>query len=254
MSKNKKLVVANWKMNPSSGKEASLLAKDVIKNTPKKIDLVICPPTIYWNDISKIKKSKNILLGVQDVFYKEKGAFTGEISAKMAKESGADFSIIGHSERRALGETNEDVSKKVLATIKAKLTPIICVGERERDMHAGYLDFLKNQILSALSLIGVGDVRNVVIAYEPIWAIGKEANESMGTHDIHQTALYIRKVLIDSYSVSGKNVKVLYGGSVAPENASDIVKNGEVDGLLVGHQSLIAKNFIEILFSISKIK
>ncbi len=251
---SKKLVVANWKMNPESPEEAILLCKEVVKKAPKKVEVVICPPNIFWNEVSRIKRPKNISLGVQNIFYEEKGAFTGEISAKMAKNSGAGFSIIGHSERRAQGESDEAIAKKVLSARKAKLTPIVCVGEGERDSHGAYLDFLKQQILSATSLIGKSGTRDIVVAYEPLWAIGKEAKDAMNSHDIHQTALFIRKVLIDVYGNSARSVRVLYGGSIAPENTAEIVKNGEVDGLLVGHQSLNPENFNKILLAISKIK
>ncbi|MEK7567596.1 MAG: triose-phosphate isomerase [Patescibacteria group bacterium] len=250
----KKLVVANWKMNPKTPLEAKFIAKDVLKKVPKRVEVVLCPPTIFWNDVAKVKRPKNVYLGTQNVFFEDKGAYTGEISAIMAKGGGATFSIVGHSERRALGESDEMIAKKVLATKNAKLIPIICVGEKERDNQGVYLNFLKKQIINAVSLLSKNAIKDICIAYEPLWAIGKDANSAMNSHDVHQTALFIRKVFIDLYGQNGKGVKVLYGGSVAPENCFELVKNGEVDGLLVGHQSLVPENFVKIIVAISKIR
>ncbi len=250
----KKLIVANWKMNPETPLQAKTIAKGVLKKIPRGVEVVLCPPNIFWSDVAKVKRPSNVFLGTQNVFFEDKGAFTGEVSASMAKESGATFSIIGHSERRALGESDEFISKKVLAAKNAELIPIICVGEKEHDTQGLYLDFLKKQIISATSLLSKSAIKDIVIAYEPIWAIGKDAKNSMSSYDIHQTSLFIRKVFIDLYGQSGKGVRVLYGGSVAPENCEELVKNGEVDGLLVGHQSLIPENFIKILTAVSKIK
>jgi len=252
--RGRKLIIANWKMNPKTSSEALrvLKASKEALSLTKYVDVVVCAPSLFTGLITKGAKKKSLSFGLQNIHSETEGAFTGELSADMGKSLGVTFSIVGHSERRALGENNEFVAKKVAQLLKNGMTPILCVGENERDEHGHYLEVLKQELLGSLIGISKKAISKIVIAYEPIWAIGKTGSEAMDAHGLHQTALFIRKVLIDNFGNDAQEVRVLYGGSVAPENAGSLVKNGEVDGLLVGHQSLVAKNFKQILSEVDK--
>jgi triosephosphate isomerase len=247
MKKAKILVVANWKMNPETIDKAKEIFKETEKGMSeiKKVNLVVCPPFVYLSDLEKINNSK-IVLGAQDMFWEESGSFTGEISSKMLKGEG--YVILGHSERRELGENDEMVAKKILAALKAGLCPILCVGEKERDAHGEYLHFLRAQIKNSLGQLTKNLLSKIIIAYEPIWAIGKSDSEAMKPEDIHETSLFIKKVLADIYKQKKViSIPILYGGSVSHNNAKDIISRGEVQGLLVGRESLNPKKFNELL-------
>ena len=182
------------------------------------------------------------------LFGHEKGAFTGEISAPMLKDLGAKFVIVGHSERRAMGETNEMIRKKLEIAFNHGITPILCIGEKIRDKEGAHLEFIKNQIKECLTGLQKRNLVGQIVAYEPIWAIGKSYRESMSPTDIHETALFIEKV---SGEMFGKDIagsfKILYGGSVEAENASGMMEYGNIDGFLVGHASLVPEQFAAIL-------
>ena len=249
----KKIIIANWKMNPVSAKEAERILNEVKKTVSrlKKTQVVICPPFIYFNNLRKIiGRSANLSLGAQNAFWEIEGAFTGEVSPEMVKNYGGSYVILGHSERRALGETDEMVSKKTLACLKTRLKTVVCVGEKIRDEQGDYLVFLRDEIRNSLNKIQKKFLKSVIIAYEPIWAIGKKDTEAMSPADIHEMAIYIKKILSEIYGQeSALAVPILYGGSVGGGNAGNIIKSGGVDGLLVGHQSLKPENFNEILMS-----
>src|SRR5450830_960732 len=171
----KKIIIGNWKMNPLTGKEAEQLFIGIAKSisTVKKTEIVICPPFIF---LEKLKKfSRKILLGAQDSFLGDVGAFTGEISSQMLYDLGMKYVILGHSERRAMGENNIDINKKIKGSLSAGLRPILCVGESVRDENHEYLNFVKTQLVECLSGISKNSISKVIIAYEPIWAIGKGA-------------------------------------------------------------------------------
>lgn len=241
-------------MNPFSAKEAESILNGVKKTVAKlkKIQVVICPPFIYFDDIRKrIGKSVNLFLGAQNSFWEIEGAFTGEVSPEMIKNYGGAYVILGHSERRALGETDEIVSKKAVACLKAGLKIIVCIGEKTRDEQGDYLVFLRDEILNSLNKVQKRFLQNLIIAYEPIWAIGKKDADAMLPTDIRQTTIYIKKILSEIYGTeSAIAVPIVYGGSTGGKNASEIIKDGGVDGLLVGHQSLKAEVFSEILKSV----
>ena len=249
MSKKKKLIVANWKMNPASLAEARVLWSKV-KLAGGKLDgveTVICPPFPYVGLFAHTGTTR-VRLGAQDVFWANTGRATGEVSPEMLKDIGVSYVIVGHSERRALGETDEIVSKKVRAILAEGLIPIVCIGERERDADGRYFDILKNQIKCSLAGLRRPDFREFVIAYEPLWAIGKSAREAMTPRDIHETSIFIRKVLADMYDADTAQVPVLlYGGSAEEGNTAPILLEGGVAGLLVGHASLHAEEFIAML-------
>lgn len=246
MKKSKLLIVGNWKMNPNSIEKAEEIfmgIKETVKNL-KNTKVVICPPFVYLNELEKKINTSKIFLGAQDVFWERDGSFTGEISPDMLK--GESYVILGHSERRNLGETDEIVSKKIQSALKAKLIPIVCIGEKERDEHGEYLLFLKNQMVNSLAKISKVQLAKIILAYEPVWAIGKK--EAMQATEIHEMTIFIKKVL--SEITKSKNIfeiPILYGGSVTYNNAKEIINLGEVEGLLVGRESLNSKKFQELL-------
>lgn len=238
-------------MNPISAKEAEGILNATKKTIArlKKTQVVICPPFIYFDNLRKrIKKIPHLTLGVQNAFWESEGAFTGEVSPNMIKNSGGSYVILGHSERRELGETDEIVSKKTLIGLKTGLKVILCVGEKVRDGHGDYLVFLRDEIRNSLNKVQKRFLRNLIIVYEPIWAIGKKDTETMLPSDICEVVIYIKKILSEIYGQeSALAISILYGGSVGGKNVGDIIKNGGVDGLLVGHQSLKPESFSEIL-------
>ncbi len=243
----KKIIIGNWKMNPLTLKEAEklfgILARTVLA---RKTEVVICPPILYFNNLKKI--TKKISLGAQDAFYEEKGAYTGEISAGMLVNMGAKYVILGHSERRVMGESNMDVNKKIKASLTAGLIPILCVGEKERDENHGYLNIVKMQIEECLAGIVKSSVSKIVIAYEPVWAIGKNAIREASPEEYREMSIFFRKILSDKFgSKMIEDVRIIYGGSVHPENAESFLKEGGADGFLVGRDSLDAKKFGEII-------
>jgi triosephosphate isomerase len=241
------LVVANWKMNPTNLKEANLLGKALgrLSLGLKKIHLVIAPPAIYF---SAIKPNKKVFLGAQNVFWDKKGAYTGEISPTQLSERGVSYVIIGHSERRTLGEGDDMVNKKVRAVLAEGMTPIICIGELEHDSQGKYLAFLSHQIKASLKGMSKSDITKSVLAYEPVWAIGKDAKDAMKANDLHETVLYIQKVLSEIYGRAvAHSIPILYGGSVKEDNAESLMREGAVSGFLVGGGSLSSKTFAPIV-------
>jgi len=249
--KKKYIIAGNWKMNPQTAEEAKRIATSVKKVAVKmkKIETVACPPFVYAD---LVKTADAFSLGAQDVYFEQAGSFTGEVSAEMLKSIGVKYVIVGHAERRKMGDTDEVVAQKLNAVIDAGLFPILCVGEKVRDEHGDYLAVLKAQIVASLGKLARKEVKNLVIAYEPLWAIG--ASSAMTPADVHETTLFIKKVLSDTYGQEyALAVKILYGGSVTFKNARDIVVLGQVDGLLVGRESVNPEGFNLILKEIDGI-
>lgn len=246
--KKKKIVIGNWKMNPDTLKEAKTLVEGIKRKmvTIKKTTAVICPPALFFSELKGKSASKKLFFGLQNVGKEKGGAHTGDISVTMAKTAGATYVLVGHSERRAGGETNDDTSKKVTLLLEQKMKPVLCVGETVVDDNAGHLTHIKTQLVQGLAGVSVTDITNVIIAYEPVFAIG--AKNPITSHQIHQRNIFIKKVLADLYGqAKAFEVPILYGGSVNASNAKEIVEGGEVDGLLVGRDSLNADNFIKML-------
>ncbi len=247
--KANKFLIGNWKMNPQTVAEAEKLFKK-IKPTAvrfKNTHVVLCPPTIFLGDIEPLYRGEKISFGAQDIFWEMDGAYTGEISASQLVDAGVSYVLIGHSERRALGEDNESVKRKLEATLRHSLTPVLCVGETKRDHGGEYLSFITEQITSAFEDISVKDVSDVVIAYEPVWAIGKDEDDAMTAHELHQMSLFVRKILTNLYDAkTARKVSVIYGGSVKRENAEELISEGNIDGFLVGSASLDAEHFLDI--------
>ncbi len=252
----KKLIVGNWKMNPQSQKEAEILFKSIgqsIKNI-KNTNIVICAPFPFLLPLKKLK-IKKIALGAQNVSFEQKGAHTGEISTSMLKSVGVEYVIVGHSERRLMGETDEVINKKIIAVLKAKLTPIVCVGESNRSHDGFYLATVREQLSLCLSGVSKSQVKEVVIAYEPVWALSSTENRHDATpHDFEEMKIYIRKILTDIFGQTvASSVQIIYGGSVNKDNAEGFLK-ASADGLLPGKASLEVKNFTGIIQVASNIK
>lgn len=249
----KRLIVANWKMNPPTFAEAKEIAEATKKAAARApgVSVVICPPVIYLRELAKNSRG-GVSFGVQDIFYEERGAYTGEISSFMVKNAGADFAIIGHSERRERGEASAVIAKKVAAALDAKLAPVLCIGERARDALGEYLSVVRTQLTEGLADIPPGAIAKVAIAYEPVWAIGKKAQDAIAPRDLHEMAIFIRKVLTERLErAKALKVTILYGGAVESDNAHRLLHDGDVDGFLVGHASLDKKDFPLIIRAVA---
>jgi triosephosphate isomerase (TIM) len=244
----KNIVIANWKMNPIKLSHAKKLIEGY-KKIPKNsnIDIVICPPAPF---INLFVDSKRMMLGVQNVSTEKEGAFTGEISAPMVKSFGAKYCIVGHSERRAMGETSEIVAKKAVACLQNGISPIVCIGEKSRDASAEHWQEIKWQLVDSLQNIPKQVIKKCIIAYEPIWAIGKKSHGPMLTDDVSESAIFIRKILTEMFgSKIADCVRIVYGGSVDTQSAKNIAKSQCISGFLVGRASLSARDFLSIIES-----
>lgn len=248
----KKIIVGNWKMNNDATKSASF-AKELDTNISKELncDVAICPTYIALKDVKKILHMSDIKVGAQNVHFEDSGAYTGEISADMLKNIDIDYCIIGHSERREyFNETDESVNKKAKKLLEKDIIPIICVGEKKERREKGtYLSLVKNQVVQALNDISENDVIKVIIAYEPIWAIGTGLTAT--NEQAEEMCKYIRQVITELYNENvGENVKILYGGSVNAKNSQELLNQPNVDGALVGGASL-KLDFIDIINSVN---
>ncbi|MGD0335733.1 MAG: triose-phosphate isomerase [Candidatus Omnitrophota bacterium] len=251
----KTIIAGNWKMYKTikEGQELVVaLSRELYKI--ENVDIIVCPPYTSLAFLADALETSNIILGAQDVFWKEEGAFTGEVSCKMLKDAGCKFVIIGHSERRQyFGETNEAVNNKVKAALKEALTPIMCVGEtlaeREKDLTFKILD---NHLKGGLKDISAEQVEKIVIAYEPVWAIG--TGKTATPEQAQEAHKYIRDTLGTMYSQDlASQVRIQYGGSVKPDNISDIMRQPDVDGALVGGASLQVDSFASIVKKASEV-
>ena len=247
------LIAGNWKMNTTLSEAAELVSKmlrelDEIDN----VDKVFCPPFVSLVPVGELIKGSSIKLGAQNLYFEEKGAYTGEISPLMLSNL-CEFVIIGHSERRQyFNETGGIVNKKIVAALKAGLKPILCVGEKLEENEAGRTDEVVTEQLRS-SLAGINNINGLTIAYEPVWAIGtgkaatgEQSNETIGL---------IRRTMSKLYSESvAQDLRILYGGSVTADNAAEFMQQPEIDGALVGGASLKADQFLSIVRQTSEIK
>ncbi len=259
---SKKLIVGNWKMNPGTAKEAKALWQGLARLQPPKNTLCIaCPPTPYLalfshSTISAKNLSRNLILGAQNLSFKEgTGALTGEYSAEMLASLGVRYAIIGHSERRAIGETDIMVATKIKNALNARLAPIICVGEKIRDDSGAFWHEVRKQMKDSLALVSKKYAQEIVLAYEPVWAIGSSAVREATPEECKEMMIFIRKVLTDLFGVkdAGK-IPIIYGGSVNPKNASNFLSFGGADGLLVGRDSRDPKKMKVLLDSLKNTK
>jgi triosephosphate isomerase len=253
MKKTIPLVVGNWKLNPGTVQEASLLARGVAKTAKQfqsRVSVVVATPFLFIPEVAKVIKNSVVGLSAQDVHFEERGACTGEVSMSLMAPYGVTYSIVGHSERRALGETDEQVAKKIGALLKRRAIPIVCVGEKERDSQGNFYSFVEAQIRSLAAGLTAAQVQKVVIAYEPIWAIGTGLTAT--ADDVKEMQLFIMSILTKLYDrkVAAK-VRLLYGGSVKAHNAAELHTQGGMNGFLVGGASLEVKEFEAIIKAVS---
>lgn len=236
-------------MNPATLARAEKLWLDVqkgLKGRRAVAEVAIAPPLLFMTDLQELASPQTVDLVAQDVSQEESGAHTGEVSASMLRSIKVRASIVGHSERRAAGESDELVAKKVRALIAGKSTAIVCIGERKRDGMGDYFSFVEDQIRVTLSGLDIKELKHIILAYEPIWAIGTGDNARPA--DVQEMKLFIQKVLSDMFGrTAALSVRVIYGGSVTPNNAEALLREGAVDGFLVGGASLEAKKFVEII-------
>ncbi len=248
MKKPTPLVIGNWKLNPGTATEAKDLAKGVVSLTKKVVsaEIVIAPPFLFVPDVAKVVGKTIVKLGAQDAHYEERGACTGEVSPVLLASYGVSYIIVGHSERRAMGETDVQVNKKIHTILKRRLTPVVCVGERERDKNGNFFNVIEEQVRALAEGLTAAQIQKVVIAYEPIWAIGTGATAT--PEDVKEMQLFIMSALTKLYErkVAAK-VALLYGGSVKASNAKDLHAAGGMNGFLVGGASLDAKEFAAII-------
>ena len=252
----KPIIIGNWKMNldlAAAGKLASDIENGYKSEWADKVEAVVCPTYLQIPKIASIPKGQ-VGLGAQDLFWeKEDGAYTGEVSATMLKELRCGYVIIGHSERREyLGETDEMVNKKAKAALAADLIPIICIGESQEQRKADQTsEFLEKQLLTAVDGIDRADIPQVIIAYEPIWAIG--SGDPASAEDAEEVASLVRETLTDKYSqAEAQQCRILYGGSAKADNIGGFVARDNIDGALVGGASLDAEEFVGMLASVAK--
>jgi len=247
----KPFVAGNWKMNTDSHTSINLAESIVsgsLETAGQSVSVAVCPPFVYLQAVAKTLSASSIAVGAQDLYYEQKGAFTGEISASMLKDIGCSYVLCGHSERRhVIGETDELINKKIAAAIGGGLLPILCVGELLAEREASQTgEVINRQLKSGLAGLSVEKVSAVTIAYEPVWAIGTgltaTPQQAQEAHD------FVRKLLAELYDAQlAEEIRILYGGSAKPGNAGELMAQQDVDGLLVGGASLNADDFIAII-------
>lgn len=247
--KRRPLIAANWKMHKTTQEAKSFMAELLPKIAQEKErDVLICPPFPLIFAVDQGREGSNVLLGAQNMHEKEKGAFTGETSPLMLKDLNCEFVILGHSERRwVFNETDEIINKKVVTAIQAGLIPILCVGEQFEDREKGLTDqVILDQLEKGLKGIDENHISNMVIAYEPVWAIGTGKNAT--SKDAQEACALIREFIHSRFGneVSDK-VRILYGGSVKPDNVASYMEQDDIDGALVGGASLEAESFAKLV-------
>ncbi|KKW19607.1 MAG: Triosephosphate isomerase [Parcubacteria group bacterium GW2011_GWA2_51_10] len=247
----KTIIVANWKMNPASFREAKKLFEATKKMAERAsgVSIIVAPPVLFLRGLAAEYRGRKISFAAQNTHFELRGGFTGEISLPQVKDAGASHVIIGHSERRAMGESNEDTRKKVAAALSSKLIPILCVGETVRVKGGEHFTMIKEQLRVALLELTPAHASRVIIAYEPAWAIGGES--SISPQEMQTIAIFISKTMVDMHGKIGHRVKILYGASIGEQNAAAMMKEGRVAGLIVGHVSIDAKRFGALLQSLA---
>lgn len=245
----KTLIVANWKCNPITIKEAQNLASSIEQGIAdiNDVKVVICPPSIF---LPALLKEGNMAFGAQNCFSEDKGAFTGEISVRMLESMGVEYVIIGHSERRTIfKETNGEINKKVIKALDSKVIPILCIGEnKEERENKKTFEVLEEQLSKCLNNVSKDKVKNLILAYEPVWAIG--TGNFAKAEDIKEVREFLKSLISKIYDEEISNsLVIIYGGSVDSKNASLYLKDSKMEGLLVGGASLNAEEFLKIIKS-----
>jgi triosephosphate isomerase (TIM) len=249
MSPRKKLIAGNWKMNKTSP-DGVALARDLVGTIGKQsdVEVIVCPPFTAIESVGKALEGSNVKLGAQNMHFEASGAFTGEISAPMLRAIFATHVILGHSERRTLfGETDELINKKVLAALKNQLRPIFCVGETLSERESGStLKVVQTQLERGLEGVNKDQAPSIVIAYEPVWAIG--TGKVATTEQAQEVHAFIRGLLTKLFTEAvAQKVRILYGGSMKPANAAELLAQKDIDGGLIGGACLEARSFVELV-------
>jgi triosephosphate isomerase len=246
----KNVIAGNWKMNNDLKESEKLIVelKNLLQNEKPNCDVIVCPPFTSLSEASRLVSGSSIKLGAQNMHFEENGAFTGEISASMLKSVGCEYVILGHSERRHIfGESDEVINKKIKKALAAGLKPIFCIGELLEERENGTTnDVVKRQVLKGLDGISDEDMKNVIVAYEPVWAIGTGKTASPAqAQEVHE---FIRDLIEITYSLEVANeLTIQYGGSVKPDNAKELLSQKDIDGALVGGACLKADSFLGII-------
>lgn len=248
------LIAGNWKMNLERASSVAL-AQGVAQGIAglNGVDVAVCPPFVYLDPVAQVLKGSKVGLGAQDMYHEAKGAFTGEISAAMLLDVACTYVILGHSERRhVLGETDEQVNKKVRAALAAGLTPILCVGELLAEREAGQTGaVIRRQVIGSLAGLSAAEMARTVIAYEPVWAIG--TGKTASPEQAEEVHLDLRRILEDRYNKEvAEQVRIQYGGSVTADNAAELLAQPDIDGALVGGASLKPATFLAIVAAAAK--
>jgi len=256
MTSRKKLIAGNWKMNKTSA-DGVALVRDIVVAVGKQsdVEMVVCPPFTGLESAGKALEGSNVKLGAQNMHFEASGAFTGEISAPMLRAIFATHVILGHSERRTIfGETDELVNKKVLAALKHQLRPIFCVGETLAERESGStLKVVQTQLERGLDGVSKELAASVVIAYEPVWAIG--TGKVATTEQAQEVHAFIRGLLTNLFTESvAQKLRILYGGSMKPSNAPELLSQKDIDGGLIGGASLEARSFVELVTAAAAVK
>lgn len=245
----KPIIAGNWKLNNTipEAVELTTAIKELVSNI-SDVEIIVAPTFTALAAVYDVIDDTNISLAAQDVYWENSGAFTGEVSASMLKDAGCEYVIIGHSERRQyFAETNESVNLKVKAALSNDLKPIVCVGEQLKDREAGNTQkVIENHVSGGIKSLSAEDILSCVIAYEPVWAIG--TGKTATPDQAQEVHAYIRQLISNAYNEEvASQIRIQYGGSVKPENASELMRQTDVDGALVGGASLQAESFANIV-------
>ncbi len=235
-------------MNPATWREAKKLfeATKEAAEYAKNVTLIVAPPALYVRELRAAYKGKKIAFAIQNAHFESLGAFTGEVSLAQAKDAKISYAIIGHAERRAMGESNDTTRKKVAAALALDITPILCVGESKRSSDGEYLSVVKEQLRTGLQDVAPSRLLDCLIAYEPVWAISPAP--SMNPRQMHEMSIFIRKTVVEMHGEKGHAMKILYGGSIDDHgNAPEMLRGGDVRGLLVGRASADGEKFMALM-------
>lgn len=242
------IIAGNWKMNNTIKEALELVENIKAQDLNEGVEVVVCTPFTALKDVKEATKNTNIKLGAQNMHWEDNGAYTGEISPLMLKELGVDYCIIGHSERRQyFNESDETVNKKIKAALSHSLLPIVCVGETLEEREAAKAEeIVKNQVIKAFEGISRDMIKDIVIAYEPIWAIG--TGKTASSSDADAMCGLIRETIGEIYSDEEKEIiRIQYGGSVKPSNVKELMEKSNIDGALVGGASLKGTDFVKLI-------
>jgi triosephosphate isomerase len=248
----RKAIAGNWKMHKDLSESQNLISKLINELGKEDVncDIIICPPFTSLSEAAELVKNTKIKLGAQNMHFEDKGAFTGEVSAAMLKSVGCEYVILGHSERRAIfNESDEIINRKIKKALGSGLKPIFCIGETLQQREGGIMnDVIKRQVTEGLQHISKGEMEKVIIAYEPVWAIGTGVTATpQQAQEVH---VYVRQLINNIFGEdTAQELIIQYGGSVKPDNARELLSQSDIDGALVGGACLEADSFLKIIKS-----